>query len=178
LGLVYQSMGDLEEANQKYLKSVRLASNDPDTLNDYAGFLCFERGDVDKALDYFDKAIRIPLNENRSMLYSNAARCVMTSDPDRAEDYLRAALSYDSKNPQLMVQIADLAYRQQQYLQARVFLDRAYQLAEPSPTMLFLLARTEAQLGDIAKSGEYREQLLELYPRSQEALAIDNSDIN
>lgn len=178
LGLVYQSMGDFDEADEKYLRSVKLASSDPDTLNDYAGFLCFERGEVDRALEYFDRAIRVPLNENRNMLYSNAARCAMTTQPEKAEDYLRAALSQDSQNAQLMVQMADLAYRQQQYLQARIFLERAYQLVDASPTMLFLLARTEAQLGNAAKSGEYRAQLLRMYPRSEEALAIDKSGIN
>ena len=45
----------------------------------------------------------------------------MQSDPQRAENYLRAALTYDRNDPALMVQMADLAYRQQQYLQARVF---------------------------------------------------------
>ncbi len=178
LGLVYQSMGDLDEADEKYLRSVKLASSDPDTLNDYAGFLCFERGEVDRALEYFDKAIRVPLNENRNMLYSNGARCAMTTQPEKAEDYLRTALSQDPENAQLMIQMADLAYRQRQYLQARIFLERAYQIVEPSPTMLFLLARTEAQLGNIAKSGEYRSQLLRMYPRSEEALAIDQSGIN
>jgi type IV pilus biogenesis/stability protein PilW len=172
LGLVYQEMGDFPEAETQYLKAVKLASNDPDTLNDYAGFLCFEKREVDKALTYFDKALLVPLNENRTMLYSNAARCAMLLYPQRAENYLRTALTTDRDNPVLMVQMADLAYRQQQYLQARVFLERSMELTPATPTMLYLLSKTEAQLGNIAMSRQYRAQLVELYPQSEEALAI------
>ena len=173
LGLVYQEMGDFPEAEAQYLKAYKLTPNDPDTLNDYAGFLCFEKGDVNKALTYFDKALTVPLNDNRTMLYSNAARCAMQSDPQRAENYLRAALTSDRNDPALMVQMADLAYRQQQYLQARVFLERSLEVVPmPTPTMLYLLSKTDAQLGNIDQSRRYRAQFLELYPRSEEALAI------
>jgi len=176
LGLVYQEIGDPVEAEKQYKRAVKLASNDPNTLNDYAGFLCFDRGQVDNALTYFDKALRIPLNDNRTMLYSNAARCAMQSDPQRAENYLRTALASDRDNALLMVQIADLAYRQQQYLQARVFLERSLEITSPTPTMLYLLSKTEAQLGDIAMSRQYRAQLVELYPLSEEAVAIQRGD--
>ncbi len=172
LGLVYQELGDPEEAEKQYQKAVRIASNDPDTLNDYAGFLCFEKRDVDKALTYFDRALREPLYENRAMLYSNASRCAMQTDPVRAENYLRTALTEQRDNPFLMVQMADLAYRQEQYLQSRVFLERALEVTEPTATMLYLLSRTEAQLGNMAKSREYRERLLQEFPRSEEAQAL------
>jgi type IV pilus assembly protein PilF len=172
LGLVYQEIGDPEEAETQYVKALKLSPNDPDSLNDYAGFLCFDKREVDKALTYFDKALKIPLNQNRTMLYSNAARCAMQTDPQRAENYLRTALASNRNNAALMVQMADLAYLQQQFLQARVFLERAMEITPPTPTMLYLLSKTEAQLGDIDKSRRYRAQLIELYPLSEEAVAI------
>jgi type IV pilus assembly protein PilF len=178
LGLIYQSMGDFDEADKKYLKSVNLASSDPDTLNDYAGFLCFQRGDEDKALEYFDKAIRVTLNQNRSMLYSNAAICAMRNHPQQAENYLRSALAADSQNSKLIIQMADLAYRQKNYLQARMFLNRADELVDPSPTTLFLFARIEDQLGNISKSSKYRTELFRLYPLSEEAIEIDKDRVN
>jgi type IV pilus assembly protein PilF len=172
LGLVYQELGDPAEAEKQYVKSVRLTGNNVDSLNDYAGFLCFEKREVDKALIYFDRALAVPLNDNRSMLYSNAARCVEQSDPERAENYLRAALAADRNNPQLMAQIAALAYKQQQYLQARVFLERALEVGEPDASILYLLSKTDSQLGNIANAGKYRKQLLEEYPLSEEAAAM------
>jgi len=178
LGIVYQAMGDMKEAEAEYKKAVNLSPRDPDTLNDYAGFLCFEKRDVDKALEYFDKGLRIPLNENRVMLYRNAARCARGLYPKRAEAYLRTALSAEPENAQLMIEIADLAYSEEQYLQARIFLERAMQMSEPTPTALFLLSRVESQLGNVGKANEYRQQLLDSFPLSQEALAIQTSTLN
>ena len=60
LGLVYQELGDPAEAEKQYLKSVRLTDNNVDSLNDYAGFLCFDRREVDKAMTYFDRALAVP----------------------------------------------------------------------------------------------------------------------
>ena len=71
-----------------------------------------------------------------------------------------------------MVQIAALAYKQQQYLQARVFLERAMEVGEPDASILYLLSKTDAQLGNIENAGKYREQLLKEYPLSEEAAAI------
>jgi len=178
LGRVYQAMGEMDEAEPAYRKSVDLAPRDPGIINDYAAFLCFERGEVNRALKYFDQAIRIPLNENRNILYFNAARCAADTDPERAETYLRTAMAADPNNPAIMLQLGALAYKQGQYLQARVFLERTMALMEePSPMTLFLLSSSEAELGNTRAAQEYASQLIEKYPTSPEALKLQESGL-
>jgi len=177
LGRVYQSMGEMDEAEEQYRAALDMAPRDPSIINDYAVFLCNERGDVKRGLKYFDEAIRVPLNEDRTLLYSNAARCAQNTDPERAESYLRSALAADPENVGIIVQIGALAYSQGQYLQSRVFLERAAQMIEPTAAMLYLMSRTEEALGNYQIAGEYRNQLLKQYPLSEEALRLQEEGL-
>jgi len=178
LGLVYQRMGEFDEAEDEYLQAMDLTPKDPDTLNDYAAFLCFERGKVNAGLKYFDKAIAVPLNDNRSMLFSNAANCAAREDLEKAEAYLRAGLAQSPENVLLIAQLGDISFRQGQYLQARIFIQRAMAMSTSvSPSLLYLAAKTEEALGNNTESRAYKDQLLKEFPLSQEALAIQEQDI-
>jgi len=178
LGLVYQQMGDLDEAEAEYREALNLSPKDPDTLNDYAAFLCFERGKVRAGLKYFDDAIAIPLNDNRAMLFSNASNCAARKDLEKAEAYLRAGLSQNPENILIMAQLGDISYRQEQYLQARIFIERAMQMSDaPSASLLYLAAKTEDALGNMQDARNYKDELMKTFPLSQEALAIQEQDI-
>ena len=59
LGLVYERLGAIDEAEDEYRRAVRLAGKDSNTLNALAVFLCVQRNEPDDALRYFDRAFRV-----------------------------------------------------------------------------------------------------------------------
>ena len=87
LGLVYEGLGAIDDAEDEYRRAVRLAGKDPDTLNALAVFLCAQRDEPDDALRYFDRALEYPLYSNRVMLFTNAGVCARKVDLTMSENY-------------------------------------------------------------------------------------------
>ncbi len=172
LGLVYERLDDADGAERNYRKSVSLDRNDPDSLNSLAVFLCSKRGQPEEGLRYFDRALSIPLsqrNANRAMLNTNAGTCAKRVDLERAEAYLRAALALQPGSPDVLLQLADVAYLRGNYLQARAFLERYLAVSQPGPAALWLGVRVEQALGAADAARNYADQLRTSFPASVEA---------
>jgi type IV pilus assembly protein PilF len=172
LALVYEQLGDAKEAEYNYRRAVQKSPEDPDALNSLGAFLCRSQGRRAEALKYFDRALAVPLSKkfvNRAMLNTNAGVCVKPIDLGRAEAYLRAALAVDPKYLPALVQMADVAFEQGNYLQSRAFLER-YMGAAPSssPDALWLGVRIETALGDISAAEGFAARLRTEFPESTE----------
>ncbi len=171
LGLVYQNLGDVEGAEKNFRRAVDLAPHDPDALNGLAVFLCQDKNEREEALQLFDSALQIPLSEkysNKAMLYTNAGVCVKGSDLARAEDYLRAALAADSQFADALLQLADVAYHRDNFMQSRAFLQRHLAVTEVSPGALWLRVRVEQSMGDSKAADTFGSQLRKMFPESVE----------
>ena len=171
LALVYDRLGDLAGAEREYRRAVGLAPDDPDILNSVAAFLCGQKPKQKEAMDYFQRALAIPLARtyyNRAMLYANAGLCAKRSDLPKAEEYLRSALAADPNYPEVLLQLADVAFLRGNYLQARAFIER-YIAADPkSPAALWLAYRTEKALGQDDNAGRYGDRLKREFPEAVE----------
>jgi len=181
LGIVYERLGDREGADRMYRRAVSLAPHDPDALNSQAVFLC-RRGETrDQALRIFDEAIAVPQSKkfsNKAMLNTNAGVCVKGEDLERAENYLRTALAFDANFAEALLQMADVAYRRENYLQARAFLQRYVNVAEVSPSVLWLGRRVETALGDARAADDFGLRLRREFPESVEARRLLESQRN
>jgi type IV pilus assembly protein PilF len=168
LGLVYDELGDPVAAEKEYRTAVRQGSEDPDALNELASFLC-RNDDVKDALKYYDRAIAVPLNATRYAIYANAGMCIKKTDLSRAEGYLRKSLDEKSDFPDALYQMGDVAYRRENYLQARAFVERRLDAAPPSPDVLWLGYNVEQALGDFQAADNYSGIILNSFPESIEA---------
>lgn len=171
LGLVYERLGDDEAAERQYRKAVSLAPGDPEALNSLAVFLCSDDRSREEALDKFDRAIAVPQSRqysNKAMLNTNAGVCAKQKDLALAENYLRTALAFDSSFADALLQMADVAYRRQNYLQARAFLQRYSAVAATSPAVLWLSFQVEIAMGDVKAADEAARTLRREFPESVE----------
>jgi len=171
LGLVYEALGDSKGAEKHYRKAVSLASNDPEALNSLGVFLCRNDATVKEALENFNRAIAIPQSKyfsNKAMLNTNAGVCAKQKDLALAENYLRTALVFDSSFADALLQMADVAYRRQNYLQARAFLQRYSAVAAASPAVLWLSFQVEIAMGDVKAADEAARTLRREFPESVE----------
>lgn len=171
LAFVYQNLGDADAAERHYRKAVSLAPKDPDALDGLAVYLCRDDSSRDEALELFERALAVPLSStfsNKAMLYTNAGVCMKRVDLARAEDYLRAALVADPQYAEALLQIADVSFQRDNYLQSRAFMQRHLAIAAPSPGALWLAARIETALGDFRAADNFGNELRKTFPESVE----------
>ena len=168
LGLVYERLGAIDEAEDEYRRAARLAGDDPSVLNALGVFLCLRRNEPDDALRYFDRALKYPLYPNRVMLFTNAGVCARKVDLKMAEDYFRQGLALDPTSSELLLQLSDVSFRQGNYLQSRGFLERYITTIGVSPAVLWLGVQIETALGDARAAEIYGQRLKSEFPISVE----------
>lgn len=169
LGLVYEQLDDIEGAEREYRRAVSLAPSDPEALNSLGAFLCRTDSTRKEGLEQFDRAIAVPQSKyfsNKAMLNTNAGVCAKNTDLELAENYLRAALAFDSQYPEALLQMADVAFQRENYLQARAFLQRYNTVARASPDMLWLTFQVENAMGDVKAADAAARALRDDFPES------------
>ena len=176
LGVLYERLGENDKAAKHFSRAVRLDPSNSGTLNNYGQFLC-QTGQPDKAQELFKKAVSNPLYSSPEVAYTNAGLCALTQkDPKAAETYFRSALLKNPKFPPPLFEMADLSYRQHNYLSARAYLQRYLGVAKPTPESLWLGIRVERQLGDKNAVASYAMLLKNNYPDSEETRALIESE--
>ncbi len=176
LGLLYDSIGDIDRADEAYRKALNKAPQDPQIQNNYAVFLC-QHGKPEKSEKYFLQAAKNPLYPTPEAAYTNDGVCAnRIPDPAAAEQYFRRALDINPNFPEALYQMARLSYGRRHYLEARAFIERFNSVSPQSRAAILLLGvRTEQALGNTRGAAEYAKKLLKLYPTSREAQQLDQS---
>ncbi|MDJ0927789.1 MAG: type IV pilus biogenesis/stability protein PilW [Gammaproteobacteria bacterium] len=171
LAIVYEQLGDLEAAERQYRRSISVSPDDPDAIEALGVFLCRRAGRETEALKEFERALAIPLSvayTDRASLYANAGICAKRVDLAQAEDYLRLSLRNNPGYSEALLQLADVAHKRGNDLQARAFLERYLGISRASPAVLWLGVQIEEQLGDIDAAAAYAAQLKSEFPESVE----------
>ncbi len=165
---VYQQIGENKSAEMHYRKALSITPVDPMLLNNFGVFLCRQKR-LDEAQTLFMTAAKQPFYKTPEVAYSNAALCALQQpDEAKAEEYLRAALRLNPKLPAALYEMAALKFKQQEYLNARAFLQRYFNAARASPQSLWLGVRVEKQLGDETNAAKYATRLKEDFPLAAE----------
>ena len=89
-----------------------------------------------------------------------------------AEDYLQKAIKLRPNQPQALYQLADMAYANGAYAQAKAYLTRLMQVSTANAEVLWLGVRVERKLGDRDAVASYSTQLSKNFPESKEAQAL------
>jgi type IV pilus assembly protein PilF len=176
LGLLYNSTGDLQRADENYRKALSKAPDDPQIQNNYAVFLC-QQGKPKESEKYFLEAAQNPLYPTPEAAYANAGVCAdRIPDEGAAEQYFRKALAINPHYPLALYQMARLSYEQKRYLDALTFIQRFSAAAPaPRPEVLLLGVRTENALGDKRGAEGYAKKLRILFPNSAETQQLNQS---
>jgi type IV pilus assembly protein PilF len=169
LGVLYETLGMMEQSGDEYRLAVQYDTDDGETNNNYAAFLC-RQGNGDEAQRFFQAAFADPFYETPWVAYANAGLCALDMDQlDKAETYLRQSLEYDAEIAGALLAMASLNYRKAQYLSARAFLQRFEAVAVRSAQSLLLGYQIENAMGDSSAANRYRNKLLTEFPKSAEA---------
>jgi type IV pilus assembly protein PilF len=171
-GLVYMELKENQLAQASFERALGLAPEDPDINHNYGWFLCQTGREADSAA-YFQRALRNPLYATPARTHTAAGTCALRrGDQKAADESLRRALALDPNQPAALLQLAQLRYRQGNYVEVRGLLARHAKLVEPTAESLWLALRVERRLGQRTTELSYANQLRRRFPASREAQAL------
>jgi type IV pilus assembly protein PilF len=168
-GLIYMELGEDRLAEENFRRAIELDRVDSQARNDYGRFLC-TRGRYDEGLEQFSAALRNPLYTQPEQAMANAGLCAeRKGDLALAEANFLKSLKLQPDNPNTVLKLAGLHFRQDRFADARRLLARHAELAPPTAESLWLGVRLERKLGDRAQEASYGLQLRKRFPDSAEA---------
>jgi type IV pilus assembly protein PilF len=168
LGLTHMYLGENKLAEEYFEQALRAAPGDPEIINNFGWFLC-QTGREQRSLDYFARAARNPLYQTPTKPYTNAGICSVRLQNDKAaEENLARALQLDPGNTQALFWLADVAYRNKRFLEARQWLLDLEKMVELNPEVIWLALRVERQLGNREGEARHAAQLRRKHTTSAE----------
>jgi type IV pilus assembly protein PilF len=175
-GLLYDRLGDADKADYHYSRAVALDPSNPDISNNYAVFLCsknrYERGEK-----FALEAGANPLYKTPEYAFFNAGNCARgAGDEKRAEAHYRHALELRPRFGAALYELADVEFRQANYLPARAFLERYSAAARMNAASLWLGVRIEKKLGNATAAKNYAQRLKSEYPAAAETKELLESE--
>jgi type IV pilus assembly protein PilF len=168
-GFIYDRLNEKRKASGHYEQAVRLGKDDPDVLNNAAVYFC-RTGEYKRGEQYLLQAAASPLYRTPAAAYVNAGRCARSDGrASDAERHFRKALSLNPKQPDALLQMAELAQSGGNGLQARAFLERYTAVAPATASTLWLGRSIELALGDAEQAQRYASRIKNEFPMSPEA---------
>ena len=175
-GLLYQRLGDPDEAERNFKRAIKLEPDDSSALNNYGLFLC-NQGRTDEALDAFMRAANNPLYELPEIAYSNAGICLLENDLVQARTYFTKALGNNGSFAPALLQMARFSYDDNQFDTAYDYLRRYKSNARQTPSSLLLGIRITHQLGFDDETASMALLLKNRFPNSDEAQLLREFDL-
>ena len=91
---------------------------------------------------------------------------------EAAAEY-RRAITLKPDFPEALFQLAAVLYEKGEYFKARAFFQRFESVGQPRPESLMLGRNIELRLGNGSAASEYTRRLLQSFPESQQARALN-----
>jgi len=171
-GLVYQSTGEFELAEDSFKEAIRLDKGFSRARNNYAAFLFSQEryGEAEKQLQY---VVQDSLYGARPQAFVNLGLCqVKLFKPVEAEAAFMRALSMDRTNALALLEVAQLRYEADDFDNANRYYGTYRTVRrQQSPRGLLLGINLARESGDKNAESSYALALSNLYPQSQEYAA-------
>jgi type IV pilus assembly protein PilF len=173
IAVLYERIGDQKQAEEHYRRAAQIKSKGGNELNNYGAFLC-KVGRYDEAAGYFDRAVADPFYKTPEVALTNAGTCLLKGGKkEQAEIVLRKALDRSPDNPEALFQLASVLYEKADYFKARAFMQRFESVGQARPESLMLGRNIELRLGNGTAASDYTRRLLQSFPESQQARALN-----
>ncbi|OUR71099.1 type IV pilus biogenesis/stability protein PilW [Methylophaga sp. 41_12_T18] len=172
IALLYQQLKESDKAEKHFKEAVRRAPDYSEAQNNYGVFLCQQQR-YEESEQYFLAAIKNPLYRRKAQALENTGVCAMRiPDYERAETYFRQSLQLNPKMSTSLIKMAEISHQQQDFLQARAYIQRYRDIAAWTAKSLLLAIKTENQLNDQDAVASYALLLRARFPDSDESLQV------
>jgi type IV pilus assembly protein PilF len=173
IAALYDQIGNTAQAEEHYRRAAQLKPNGGLELNNYGVFLC-KLGRYPESEEYFRRAVADPFYNRIDIALTNSGTCLLKAGKvEQAEQALRAALMRSPDNPEALFQLASVLYERHDYFKARAFIQRFESVSQPRPESLLLGRNIELRLGNAETAQDYTRRLLQGFPDSRQARALN-----
>jgi type IV pilus assembly protein PilF len=172
IALLYQRLNEVDKAEKHFKEAVNREVGYSEAQNNYGVFLCQQQR-YEEADKRFLMAVKNPLYSSAAQALENAGVCInRVPDIERAEKYFRQALQINPNLSNSLIQMANISYEQQNYLQGRAYIQRYQAVSQWSPEALFLAIKIENKLKDQDAVASYALLLRARFPDSDEVQQV------
>lgn len=172
LAVLHERLKQYDYARYYYQEAMGLNPDEASVKNNYGRFLC-ERGNYSEAMELLNQAAQMPLNSRKWLPLTNLGLCYLRQNQQpQAETEFRKALQLQPNYAPALLEMQQISYQQRNYLSARAFLERYLSVAQHTPQTLWVAFQTERALGNRELTEKYRQELLRLFPASEQAQQI------
>lgn len=178
-GLIYAGLGEDALAEDSFKRALQLSPRDGDAMHNYGWFLCLQKRYGEAGVQ-FQQALAQPQYRDvtRTLLAQGVceARAGQLVDAERT---LQRAYALDSANTAIGLNLSEVLFQRAEYERARFYIRRINASPQQATAQsLWLAARIEARSGNPQVAKEIGQQLLSRYPKSPEALAFQQGQVN
>ena len=173
-GLLLAQTGFVDDAQRNFARAVRINRSNFRAANDYGVYLC-QNDKVDTGVSILKKVEARPDNTYLANTSLGLAICFHELNQlQLSKQYFRTVLESDPRLPQALLPMAEILYREQNFLSARAFIERYINTGSRAERALIAGANIEQRLGDIEKARQYARELRRLYPNSTSLIGFKN----
>lgn len=174
IALVYDRLGDLEQAEMHFQRATELDANDGGAANAYAVFLCSRQNRWTDAAPYFRRAVADARYPTPEAALTNAGVCARSAgDLDAAAENFRAALARNPTFRDALLNMMDLSYQRGDFLQSRAFVQRYLDAHAATAPVLWLCFNVERELENAAAANRCATQLRSSFQNSSELQQLE-----
>ena len=169
MGELYRRLGELDKADEYFLRALELNSADPQLLNNYGVFLC-EADRYKEAEGYFDKVLKNSLYKGKARVYENLGLCSkLKGNLAEAEKHFRRALLMNPKLAKSLLSLAQLKFDQRNRVSAYSYFQEYSKISRQTAESLWLGYLLEKGRRNRSKMASYALRLKRQFPHSKEA---------
>ena len=122
------------------------------------------------------RAVAMPLNNRKWIALTNTGLCYLKlGEQKQAELEFRKALQIKPSYAPALFEMQKISYQNRNYMSARAFMQRYLAVANYNAETLWVGIQTERALGNKTLTEQYRQQLLTLFPMSNQAQQVKMS---
>jgi type IV pilus assembly protein PilF len=160
IALAYDQIGSLEAAETHYRRATELDPASAGAANAYAAFLCNRQSRWADAEPYFRRAAENPTYATPEVALTNAGVCARAAgENEAAAESFRAALARNPSYPDALLNMMEISYQEENFLQTRAFIQRYLAARPPTAAVLWLCVNVERELDDPAAADRCATQL-------------------
>ncbi len=177
-GLVYMRLNNAPLAEDSFRRALAVSSRDPDVSHNYGYFLC-QQARYDESFKLFTQAISNPSYGGKAKTLRTLGVCqVSAKQPVEAEKSLTQSYELDAGNPVTAYNLANLLYERNDLVRAQFYIRRLNNGDLANAETLWLGAKTERKMNNLAAVRQLGDQLKKRFPQSPQAALYERGAFN
>ena len=172
MALLKLKLGHTTLAREHYEHAIVADPGNYRVRNDFGSYLC-TLGLHLEGIDQLTTALNDPFNPSRYISHYRIGVCMnLSGRHEQAYEHLAKVLRVQPVNGPVLYETAAVSFRLGWHLSARGFLERYFELGNPTPDSLLLAVNNERELGSDSLVEHYAYLLRTSYPDSPQAAEL------